>query len=136
MFHPFLTLLPLLAPAQPEPSPEAAWLKTHAFPLTSAEAGHGFDDLEPLRAMIENARLVSLGEPTHGMREAFQLKHRLLEFLVTELGFTLFSSEASSPEPFRLNDYVLRGEGDPRPLIKGMYSGPGTPRKSSRRWSG
>lgn len=121
MVHPFLALLPLLAPAQPGLSPEAAWLKEHAFPLTSVEAGHGFDDLQPLRAMIADARLVSLGEPTHGTREAFQLKHRLLEFLVTELGFTLFSIEASSPESFRLNDYVLRGEGDPRALIKGMY---------------
>lgn len=121
MFHPFLTLLPLLAPAQPELSPEAAWLKRHAVPLASVEAGHGFDDLQPLRAMIGDARLVSLGEPTHGTREAFQLKHRLLEFLVTELGFTLFSIEASSPESFRLNDYVLRGDGDPRALIKGMY---------------
>ncbi|MCE7973647.1 MAG: hypothetical protein DYG92_04870 [Leptolyngbya sp. PLA1] len=121
MVHALLASLTLLHPAQPEPSPETAWLRDHAFPLAAVEAGHGFDDLRPLRALIGDARIVSLGEPTHGTREAFQLKHRLLEYLVTELGFTLFSIEASSPESFRLNDYVLRGEGDPRALIKGMY---------------
>ena len=25
------------------------------------------------------------------------------------------------PEAFRLNDFVLRGEGDPKELLKGMY---------------
>lgn len=121
MVHSLLAAVSLLCPAQQSLSPEAAWLRDHAFPLAGVEAGEGFDDLRPLRALIGDARIVSLGEPTHGTREAFQLKHRLLEYLVTELGFTLFSIEASSPESFRLNDYVLRGQGDPRALIKGMY---------------
>lgn len=121
MVHTLLAALSLLSPAQQGLSPEATWLRGQGFPLATVEAGQGFDDLQPLRAMIGDARIVSLGEPTHGTREAFQLKHRLLEYLVTELGFTLFSIEASSPESFRLNDYVLRGEGDPRALIKGMY---------------
>ena len=48
------------------------------------------------------------------------MKHRLLEFLVEELGFTVFSIEANMPESFRINDYVLRGQGDPRELIRVM----------------
>ena len=71
--------------------------------------------------MIGNARIVSLGEATHGSREFFQLKHRMLEFLATEMGFTIFSIEANMPEAYRLNDYVLNGNGDPAKLIKGMY---------------
>jgi len=36
---------------------------------------------------------VSLGEATHGTRELFQLKHRLLEPCVSELGFTVLGIE-------------------------------------------
>jgi hypothetical protein len=45
----------------------------------------------------------------------------MLEFLATEMGFTIFSIEANMPEAYRLNDYVLNGNGDPAKLIKGMY---------------
>jgi erythromycin esterase len=62
-----------------------------------------------------------MGEATHGTREFFQLKHRMLEFLATEMDFTIFSIEANMPEAYRLNDYVLNGNGDPAKLLKGMY---------------
>src|SRR5262249_11245763 len=71
--------------------------------------------------MIGDTRIVSLGEATHGTAEFFRMKHRLVEFLATEMGFTVFAIEASMPEAFRLNDYVLRGEGDPKELLRGMY---------------
>jgi erythromycin esterase-like protein len=97
------------------------WLAANAIRLNTVEAGHGFVDMQPLKKIIGNARIVSLGEATHGAREFFQLKHRMLEFLATEQGFTIFSIEANMPEAYRLNDYVLNGKGDPATLIKGMY---------------
>ena len=93
--------------------PVGDWIRAHAIRLTTPEAGHGFADLQPLKPVIGNARIVSLGEATHGTREFFQLKHRMLEFLATEMGFTIFSIEANMPEAYRLNDYVLNGTGDP-----------------------
>src|SRR5262249_23618574 len=66
------------------------WIRSHAVLLKTTEAGNGFDDLRPLRALIGQARIVSLGEATHGSREFFQMKHRMLEFLATELGFSIF----------------------------------------------
>ncbi|CAG0948327.1 hypothetical protein PHYC_00020 [Phycisphaerales bacterium] len=105
-----------------QPAPERVeWLKAHSMPFEFDDAGHGFKDLEPLKAWIGDARIVSLGEPTHGTRECFQFKHRLTEFLASEMGFTIFSIEASMPEACMLTDYVLGGEGDPRKLIAGMY---------------
>ena len=77
--------------------------------------------MQPLKKIVGDARVVSLGEATHGSREFFQFKHRMLEFLATEKGFTIFSIEANMPEAYRLNDYVLNGKGDPAALIKGMY---------------
>jgi len=97
------------------------WLGASAIALTTVEAGHGFDDLQRLGALIGNARIVSLGEATHGTREFFQLKHRLLEYLVAELEFTWFGIEANYPECLRVNDYVLDGTGDPAAALAGTH---------------
>jgi erythromycin esterase-like protein len=101
--------------------PTTEWIRANAIRLTTTEAGHGFADMQALKPLIGNARIVSLGEATHGTREFFQLKHRMLEFLATEMGFTIFSIEANMPEAYRLNDYVLNGTGDPAELLRGMY---------------
>jgi erythromycin esterase-like protein len=110
---------PALAAFDADPVKE--WIGANAIRLTTAEARHGFSDMRALKKVVGNARIVSLGEATHGTREFFQLKHRMMEFLATEMGFTIFSIEANMPEAYRLNDYVLKGEGDPAKLLKGMY---------------
>jgi erythromycin esterase-like protein len=109
------------APQAAAPALLVDWIRNHAVPLTTAEAGHGFADMQPLRSIVGEARVVELGEATHGSREFFQMKHRMLEFLASEMGFTIFSIEANMPEAYRLNDYVLTGKGDPKVLLKGMY---------------
>jgi erythromycin esterase len=49
------------------------------------------------------------------------MKHRITEYLASEMGFTMFAIEANMPEAYRINDYVLGGNGDPKELLKGMY---------------
>jgi erythromycin esterase len=109
--------------ADPETIPQevVSWLQANAHPFSTAEAGKGLVDLEFLREMVGNARVVSLGEATHGTREFFQMKHRVLEFLVEEMGFNTFAIEATLPESNRVNDYVHTGEGDPEVLLSGLY---------------
>ena len=115
-------LLPCWMVAQTSAPPAVnQWIRANAIPLTSPVAGHGFDDMQPLKKVVGDARIVSLGEATHGSREFFQLKHRMVEFLATQMGFTIFSIEANMPEAYKLNDFVLNGNGDPAKLIKGMY---------------
>ncbi|AGC43114.1 erythromycin esterase [Myxococcus stipitatus DSM 14675] len=115
-----LTLLP-----RPETSPAApevvSWVKQSLVPLTTVEAGHGFADLQPLKPWLAKARVVALGEATHGTREFFQLKHRLMEFLVTELGFNIFALEGNFSEALVINDYVLHGKGDEAQVLDNLF---------------
>src|SRR6266567_4259003 len=104
----------------PDDQPVIEWIGSAAVRLTTPEAGHGFADLQPLKKMIGDARVVALGEASYGGREAVQLKHRLLEVLATEMGFTIFSIQANMPEAYRLNDFVLTGAGDPAELLRGL----------------
>jgi len=102
-------------------SPEVvAWLRANAIPLASAEPGSGFDDLQQLRSLIGNARIVSMGEATHGTREFFRLKHRMIEYCVSQLGFTVIAFEAEYGTTLAVNDYVLFGKGNAVDVVTGM----------------
>lgn len=97
------------------------WLKENAIPLASLEAGHGFQDLEVLDKVIDNGvRVVGLGEATHGTREVFQFKHRMLEYLVMKKGFTVFIIEAGYDVCMGINDYVLYGQGTAASALAGQ----------------
>lgn len=88
------------------------------MPFATTEARTPLDDLAPLRNMIGDARLVLLGEATHGSREFFTMKHRIVELLVRDLGFTVFAIEAHLAEVDRINEYVINGTGDPDVLLR------------------
>lgn len=116
--------LPLQAPAgdaagvaAPDPSPRGApaevvrWLAEAAKPLATLEAGQG-SDLAPLGAIVGAARIVAIGEATHGSHEFFAFKQRALEYLVGELGFTDFAMETDWTQALTVNEWVEHGRGD------------------------
>src|SRR5215471_2254556 len=82
----------------PAPEELASWLKANAIALGSVQPDAGFADMAPLKAHLLNARIVAMGEATHGTREFQQLKIRMFRFLVEQLGFTVFGIEANWPE--------------------------------------
>ncbi|RZK34782.1 MAG: hypothetical protein EOO61_13005, partial [Hymenobacter sp.] len=73
---------------------EITWLNQHLSPIQHLEPSPDFADLQPLAPLVAGATVVGLGEATHGSREFFLLKHRLVEYLVTQQGFTTFAIEA------------------------------------------
>ena len=84
-----------------------ARLKENIVPINTVEAGKGFADLLPFKRVFKDVHYVGLGEETHGTREFFQFKHRMLEFLVKEMGFRVFAIEASYSACQNINDYVM-----------------------------
>jgi erythromycin esterase len=97
-----------------------AFLRDRAVPFDTDDPTHANADLQPFEAMVGSARVVSLGEGTHGTAEFFRMKHRLLRVLVEEMGFTAFGIEASFPDSEPINDYVLHGRGDARRALAGQ----------------
>jgi erythromycin esterase len=89
-----------------------SWLAANVRPLRRVEAGSGFEDLLPLHSILRGVRIVGLGESTHGTREFFQVKHRILEFLVSQMGFTHFVMEIDQGAAKAINEFVLHGRGD------------------------
>lgn len=96
-------------------------VRLRARPFDTVLAESGFADLAGLDALIGEARIVALGEASHGTAEFFQMKHRLLEYLVERKGFTVFAIEGNWPEAEAADRYIKTGEGDAAAALAAMY---------------
>ena len=96
------------------------WVNTSAHAV-SFEPSASTTDLQPLKKVVGTARLVGMGEATHGTHEFFTMKDRVFRFLVEEMGFTGFAIEATMPEAFAVDTYVRTGRGDPAVLLSHLY---------------
>ncbi len=82
-------------------------LRESAIPLSGASA-----DYDQLMAMIGDARLVLLGEATHGTHEFYRERAQITKHLIREKGFTTVAVEADWPDAYRVNRYVRGSDGD------------------------
>ncbi|MFI1991930.1 erythromycin esterase family protein [Actinoplanes sp. NPDC020271] len=71
-----------------------------AIPLTT------LDDLEPLRAIIGDARVVGIGESAHNVREYQQVRHLLVRFLTERMGFSAVALESGFSEGLLVDRWV------------------------------
>ncbi|MCV2367106.1 erythromycin esterase family protein [Roseateles oligotrophus] len=81
-----------------------------ALPPAAANAPDDYRDLAPFAEAIGQARIVALGEQTHGGREEFRLKLRLLKFLHEKLGFEVLLLESGFYDIARLAERMAAGE--------------------------
>ncbi|MCX4681239.1 erythromycin esterase family protein [Streptomyces sp. NBC_01433] len=93
-------------------------LERAAHPLRSTEPGGDTADLRALATMIGDAKVVGLGEATHGSHEFFTMKERVFRHLVEKKGFTTFSLEMSWSAGLQIDDYLQTGKGDARKIAK------------------
>ncbi|HEY0497084.1 MAG TPA: erythromycin esterase family protein [Kutzneria sp.] len=68
-----------------------------------------FSDLEPLREIVGDARVVAIGESAHRTHEFYDLRHRLTRFLVRELGFGAFVMESGFAEGLAVDSWISDG---------------------------
>jgi erythromycin esterase-like protein len=79
-----------------------------AHPLTGKAT-----DYDPLMELIGDARLVLLGEASHGTHEFYQARADITKRLITEKGFIAVAVEADWPDAYRVNRYVRGVNDDP-----------------------
>jgi erythromycin esterase-like protein/predicted phosphoribosyltransferase len=81
-------------------------VQSHAIRLT--DSAHDYDRLTQ---DIGDARIVMIGEATHGTHEFYRERARITQHLIEEKGFNGVAVEADWPDAYRINRYV-RGESD------------------------
>jgi erythromycin esterase len=109
------------AAGDPDAPAALAWINQTAMPLASLGPAPSTADLASFTTMAGPARIIGLGEATHGSREFFTMKDRLLRHLVEDAGVTGFAIEATMPEAFAIDTYVRTGAGNPAVLLSHLY---------------
>jgi protein-L-isoaspartate(D-aspartate) O-methyltransferase len=70
-------------------------------------------DLEPLLARIGSARVVLLGEASHGSSEFYRMRARISRELIERKGFSFVAIEGDWPDAARIDHYVRHAEYQP-----------------------
>ena len=96
------------------------WIRMRAIPFRMASPFDPTSDLSALRDLVGGARMVAVGEATHGTHEFFEIKAQMLRYLAEEMGFTLFAMESNAAGCTRINRYLATGEGDLAELMGGL----------------
>jgi Erythromycin esterase len=114
---------PLLAKPRPKPpKPPAGFpILPGIYRLDGSDPSLPTADLQPLKQILGNTPIVALGESVHTSGGYYEMKHRLVRFLVQEMGFRVFAIESPWPGADQAAAYVETCDGSPEDAIRGLF---------------
>jgi erythromycin esterase-like protein/predicted phosphoribosyltransferase len=96
----------------------AADLVLHA----AIDAPRGVPPREVLDELIGDARIVLIGESSHGTHEFYEARAEITKWLIEQKGFNAVTAEADWPDAYRVNRYVrgLGGDSSAEEALQGF----------------
>jgi erythromycin esterase len=79
-------------------------------------------DLDPLRPTLDEARIVGIGDPVRGAHDLLRTGHRLLRYLVEELGFRTLAVETPRDGGERVDTYIRTGKGTAESVVRALWA--------------
>ena len=99
-----------------------AWLEEHTDELDSIDLDDNeFEDLEPFGKAVGDARIVMLGEQTHGDGTTFRAKARLVRFLHEEMGFDVLAFESGLYDMRKVWERIRAGKDARKAVRHGLF---------------
>ncbi|SDL58979.1 hypothetical protein SAMN04487898_12132 [Pedobacter sp. ok626] len=93
-------------------------INQHAQPLKNVK------DLQPLLDRIGDAKIVMLGEASHGTHEYYTWRAQLSKKLIEEKGFNFIAVEGDWPDCYRLNRFIKGYDTDSKNVFKVLHEVP------------
>ena len=89
-----------------KPLPDSAFIGLQTYPLASAK------DLDTLLSKIGDAKVVLLGEATHGTAEFYNWRTEISKRLIIEKGFNTIAVEGDWADGIRVNNFIIGNKKD------------------------
>ena len=88
----------------------------------AVDAPAGVPPREALEEIIGDARIVLIGESSHGTHEFYEARAEITKWLIEEKGFCAVAAEADWPDAYRVNRYVrgLGSDGSANEALSGF----------------
>src|SRR5262249_17887740 len=100
-----------------------AWLEEHTHEIDSIDFDDNeVEDLEAFGKAVGDARIVMLGEQTHGDGTTFRAKARLVRFLYEEMGFDVLAFESGLYDMHKVWERIRAGEDARKAARRGLFS--------------
>lgn len=90
-------------------------LLTNIHPFTGCDQDYQF-----IAAKMQQAKIVLLGEATHGTHEFYQIRAELTKQLIEKEGFNAIAIEADWPDTYKINDYCVNDKGTAESCLEGF----------------
>jgi erythromycin esterase len=107
---------------EPVTDGQREWLTRNAVRLPAAGTGIDGSALASLLPMFAGARVIGLGEMTHGTAEFQATKRDIMEVAVRQLGVTVIALEESQLTAEALNHWINGGAGELPALMADIYN--------------
>jgi erythromycin esterase len=99
------------------------WIAENLIPVRSLDAAdEAYDDLEPMVGAIGSAKLVLLGESSHGAGSDFKAKVRLIKFLCRRMDFDVIAWESGFHAMNQVNAALRSGEDAVTAAKQGIFT--------------
>jgi erythromycin esterase-like protein len=97
--------------------PSGNTVARYAVPIASLEPPLTGDEGKGFQAIVGTARLVGMGEATHGSREYSLLRLTCFQYLVMEMNYIGLILETPSQQAAQVDAYIKGAAGDPYELL-------------------
>ena len=116
----------LAKPTTGLPSPPEAVRPADLVARVAVDAPGGVPPREILEDLIGDARVVLIGESSHGTHEFYQSRVEITKWLIEHKGFNAVAAEADWPDAYRVNRYVqgLGSDADAEQALRGFQRFP------------
>lgn len=109
--------------AQTEHAVKAKWLADNSFSVRSIDPDDDdFTDLQFLKKVIGNARVVQLGDQTHGDGATIYARSRLVRFLHEQMGFDVLAWEGGFFDCEEMNEAIRSDMPIERAMRQGLHA--------------
>lgn len=106
------TLLTTPTAGVARPAPGAVESPALAVSAAAVDAPGGVPAAEVLDDLVGDARIVLIGESSHGTHEFYAARAEITKWLIEHKGFTAVAAEADWPDAYRVNRFVHGAPGD------------------------